>query len=103
MDDNTMAPEATYPVNIADPEVARNATGGHIAQTVNGQMVLSNYKPQDVNRDDNIDVVDVQMTVNIILQLQQQQYPGQGDANEDTNVDVVDVQTIVNCILQGNC
>jgi hypothetical protein len=97
-----VAPEAIYPVNIGHVEVG-NAGPQIRAAGTNGQMTLSNYAPQDVNRDDAIDVVDVQMTVNIILQLQQQQYPGQGDANEDTNVDVVDVQTIVNCILQSNC
>jgi hypothetical protein len=102
-DDSVMAPEATYPVNISDVSVGVTSPGVHLGAGVNGQMVLSNYAPQDVNRDGGIDVVDVQMTVNIILQLHTPTYLGQGDANEDSNVDVVDVQTIVNCILFGGC
>jgi hypothetical protein len=103
-DDNTMAPEASYPVNIANPTVYTGTTPFvGMADGTNGAAVLSNYKPQDVNRDSAIDVVDVQMTVNIILQLHTPTYNLQGDANQDSTVDVVDVQTIVNCILQGNC
>jgi len=103
VDNNVMAPEATYGVSIADTEIGRAATGVHTATGVNGSMILSNYKPQDVNRDTAIDVVDVQQTVNIILSLFTPTYAGQGDANSDNAVDVVDVQTIVNCILLGGC
>jgi len=103
VDNNVMAPEATYAVNIADVEIGRTATGVHTAAGANGSMILSNYKPQDVNRDNAIDVVDVQQTVNIILSLFTPTYAGQGDANSDNAVDVVDVQTIVNCILLGGC
>lgn len=102
-DDTVMAPQGTYAVDIAAVGVSRATPGVHYASGTGGQAVLQNYKPQDVNRDDSIDVVDVQMTVNIILALQSPQYPGQGDANEDTNIDVVDVQTIVNCILSSGC
>jgi len=103
MNNNVMAPEATYGVSIADTELGRVSTGVFTSTGVNGSMILSNYKPQDVNRDTAIDVVDVQQTVNIILSLFTPTYAGQGDANSDNAVDVVDVQTIVNCILLGGC
>jgi len=103
-DNNVMAPEATYPVNISQAGVYNNSFSGvALADGTNGAAVLSNYKPQDVNRDTAIDVVDVQQTVNIILSLFTPTYAGQGDANSDNAVDVVDVQTIVNCILLGGC
>lgn len=57
------------------------------------------FAPEDVNQDSVIDVVDVQLTVNIILALTPPSYAGEGDANGDSLVDVVDVQTVVNKIL----
>jgi len=103
MDDSVMAPEATYGVTISNIAITRDTPGVYTAAGVSGSMILSNYKPQDVNRDNAIDVVDVQFTVNLILALQSPTYAGQGDANQDNAVDVVDVQTIVNCILLGGC
>jgi len=102
INDTIMAPTGTYNVGISDTD-ASTGVSAILASGVPGQMVLSNFKPQDVNRDTAIDVVDVQLTVNLILALQTPTYAGQGDANQDNAVDVVDVQTIVNCILLGGC
>ena len=69
-----------------------------------GGVSLSPSSYKDVNLDGVIDVVDVQLTVNLILAISSASYMRQGDTNNDNSVDVVDVQTIVNCILAiGGC
>lgn len=69
------------------------------AATMSATVTVSAFEPQDINQDNIIDVVDVQLTVNIILSTTTPAYTLQGDANGDSIVDVVDVQTIVNKIL----
>lgn len=71
---------------------------------VDGVISLTAFNVRDVNRDGMINVLDVQMTVNIVLSLLPPQYPGQGDTNGDNMVNVLDIQNIVNCILNSaNC
>jgi len=97
----SQATTGLYAVNLLDPGV--DSTGSRLSDATLGSLNIADFKPQDVNRDNAIDVVDVQQTVNIILSLFTPTYPGQGDANVDNAVDVVDVQTVVNCILLGGC
>ncbi len=61
--------------------------------------LLANGPDSDVNGDSNVNVVDVQLTVNIVLGSTQPATEFQGDANYDGTRNVVDVQTIVNDIL----
>jgi hypothetical protein len=84
---------------------ARNLLGSAIlTEGVAGSTTLSQFSPSDVNRDSYVDVIDVQLTVNIILSTASPSYPGQGDSNGDSSIDVVDIQNIVNCILAiGPC
>jgi hypothetical protein len=97
------APQGTYAVEITNPDVSRAAIGVFRTSGANGELVLSNYSPADVNRDGLVNVVDVQRCVNLILSTATPSYPGEGDANGDGMVNVVDVQTIVNCILTAVC
>lgn len=100
--DGPSASPGAYPLTVihagVDPITSPMPVTG-----VSGELQISDFKPQDGNRDGSIDVVDVQLCVNIILAVISPAYPGQCDANGDFAVDVVDVQTIVNCILTGGC
>jgi hypothetical protein len=90
-----------YDITMAHAGV-KSGSQGVLTSAVSGVATIQHYKPQDVNRDGAIDVVDVQLTVNIILQLFIPVYPGQGSVTGGP-VNVVDVQNIVNCILFGGC
>jgi len=55
------------------------------------------YPKGDVNKDNSVDVLDVQALVNHILGIQD--YGSSADVNNDGSVDVLDVQALVNIIL----
>ncbi len=76
-----------------------NAIEIPFSATMDALATVTAFEPEDVNQDGNINVVDVQTTVNVILTINTPAYPGQGDVNNDTTVNVVDVQVIVNKIL----
>lgn len=98
-----MAATGLAPVTATSPAF-ETATGIGLATIAGvGSIDISEFRPQDANRDATIDVVDVQLTVNLILALQAKVFPSQGDANRDGLADVVDVQAVVNCILTGGC
>jgi hypothetical protein len=61
--------------------------------------ITTSYR--DVNEDGSVNISDVQLTVNLILQVNSPPptNPFQGDVNKDLAVNVVDVQSIVTCIL----
>lgn len=100
---NTASP-GTQAVTISQIN-ARSLQGTSIlTDGTAGTTTLSQFSSRDVNRDSIVDVVDVQLTVNVVLSTATPAYPGQGDANGDSVVDVVDIQAIVNCILStGSC
>jgi len=62
----------------------------------------SESEPEDINRDDQVNVLDVQQCVNVFLGSQTD--PGivaRADVNGDGAVNVLDVQAIINAYLQG--
>jgi len=56
----------------------------------------------DINLDGYINVVDVQLTINLILNVASPAYSMQGDTDNDNVVDIVDIQRIVNCIVNAS-
>jgi hypothetical protein len=98
----TISANTAFDIVLSDVRL-NTQTGAFAGEGSTGTATANAYPPYDVNRDGFIDVVDVQLTVNLILQLMSPPYPGCGDANGDSQIDVVDVQVIVNCILLGGC
>ncbi len=56
---------------------------------------ITAFEVEDVNRDGIVNVVDVQLTINLILTIATPTYQGQGDVNGDGLRNVVDVQRVV--------
>ncbi len=69
------------------------------AAAVGQTVTLGQHAPEDVDLSASVDVMDVQLTVNLIISTATPAYPGQGDVNLDQVVNVVDVQEIINRIL----
>jgi hypothetical protein len=98
-----MAAAGLTPVSLSGAALEATAGTTRVGMAAMGTIDISEFRPQDANRDATIDVVDVQLMVNVLLALNQPGFPSQGDANRDGVLDVVDVQTVVNCILSGGC
>jgi len=101
----TFAVKTTAPLGLTNIYLDNYSATDQAAQqmphkaTISGIVTVTAFEPQDVNQDNAIDVVDVQLTVNLILNTATPSYAGQGDANGDSALDVIDVQNIVNKIL----
>ncbi len=81
---------------------ADNGFGSPVDQVVQLTVAAPVGGIEDVDLNGNVNVVDVQLTVNIVLSSSQPAFTGQGDVNGDGTVNVIDVQMIVNKILTGN-
>ncbi len=76
-----------------------SATPINGAVSTNGQLTVIPWNPVDVNRDDVVNVTDVQLTINRALGIYNSYISAFPDVNGDNVVNVIDVQLIIHAIL----
>jgi hypothetical protein len=70
--------------------------------TATGTINPGGYPTADVNQDSLVNIVDVQITINVILGTETQPTAlARSDVNQDGRVDVLDTQLVINVILAG--
>jgi hypothetical protein len=92
-------------IRLLGPQPAPTATATATPPprpTPTGPAATAGPPSADVNQDSRVDVIDVQITVNVILGTEvRPEMVARADVNGDGRVDVLDTQVIINVILTG--